>query len=92
MEITITVSEKAAELIQHKAEENGKNVSEFAANLLEEKIKEDFPDSIDEENYENPFAPFIGMFSSGKTDTSERMYEILYSEDFNPAEGFSIKK
>ena len=30
MEITITVSEKAAELIQHKAEENGKNVSEFA--------------------------------------------------------------
>ena len=30
MEITITVSEKIAELIQHKAEENGKNVSEFA--------------------------------------------------------------
>ena len=47
MEITITVSEKIAELIQHKAEENGKNVSEFAANLLEEKVKEDFPDSID---------------------------------------------
>ena len=40
MEITITVSEKTAELIQHKATENGKNVADFAKDLLEEKLQE----------------------------------------------------
>jgi hypothetical protein len=95
MEITITVSEKTAEIIQHKAEENGKDVAEFAKNLLEEKVSEEFPETLEnesDEEYENPFTPFIGMFSSGKTDTSERMHEILYSEDFDPAKGFSVKK
>jgi len=42
-----------------------------------------------EEDYVNPFAPFTGMFSSGITDTSERMYEILRETEFEPAKGFS---
>lgn len=84
MEITITVSEKTAEIIQHKAEENGKDFAEFAKNLLEEKVSEEFPEILHEEKsdeeYENPFTPFIGMFSSGKTDTSTRYKEILREE------------
>ncbi len=84
MEITISVSEKTAELIQHKAEENGTDVADFAGNLLEEKVREDFPEIIEneseDEEYENPFTPFIGMFSSGKTDTSIRYKEILREE------------
>ncbi|MEJ7700717.1 MAG: hypothetical protein WKF71_13875 [Pyrinomonadaceae bacterium] len=39
-----------------------------------------FPEAVEEEKYENPFAPFIGMFSSGKTDTSTRYKEILKEE------------
>ena len=93
MEITISVSEKTEKIIREKAKAFGKGVSDFAGNLLEEKVKEDFPEIItDNEELENPFAPFIGMFASGKTDTSDRMSEILYSEDFNPAEGFNVKK
>lgn len=94
MEVTISVSEKTAQIIQHKAEENGKNVNEFVSNLFEEKIREEFTDDLAKESGEgdeNPFAPFMGMFSSGKTDTSKRMREILYSEDFDPATGFSVK-
>ncbi len=95
MELTITVSEKTEKIIREKAMENSKDISDFAGNLLEEKVKEDFPEIIEDnssENYQNPFTPFIGMFASGKTDTSEKMSEILYSEDFNPAEGFNVKK
>ena len=40
MEITISVSEKTAEIIQHKAEENGKDFAEFAKHLLEEKVSQ----------------------------------------------------
>lgn len=92
MEITISVSEKTERIIREKAKENGKDVADFAANLLEEKVEEDFPQKVEEEPYENPFTPFIGMFSSGKTDTSERMHEILYSENFDSSEGFTVKK
>ncbi len=80
MDITISVSQKTEQIIQEKAKENGKDVAEFAANLLEEKVNEDFPEAVEEEKYENPFAPFIGMFSSGKTDTSTRYKEILKKE------------
>jgi hypothetical protein len=84
MEITITVSEKTAGLIQHKAEENGKNIADFAGSLLEEKVMEDFPEVMEnkpeDEEYKNPFMPFIGMFSSGKTDTSTHYKEILHKE------------
>ncbi|MEJ7700718.1 MAG: hypothetical protein WKF71_13880 [Pyrinomonadaceae bacterium] len=45
MDITISVSQKTEQIIQEKAKENGKDVAEFAANLLEEKVNEDFPRS-----------------------------------------------
>ncbi len=95
MELTITVSEKTEKIIREKAEKNGKGVSDFAGDLLEEKVKEEFPEIIADESVKNnkphPLLKFAGMFSSGKTDTSERMHELLYEEDFDPAEGFSIK-
>ncbi|HEV8159958.1 MAG TPA: hypothetical protein VGP58_13065 [Pyrinomonadaceae bacterium] len=96
MDITITVSEKAEQKIRRQAAKNGKDVNEFVGEFVEEILEEKFPETIEneskDEEYENPFTPFIGMFSSGKTDTSERMHEILYSEDFDSAEGFSVKK
>lgn len=95
MELTITVSEKTEKIIREKAEKNGKGVSDFAGDLLEEKVKEEFPEIIEDEsakeNKPHPLLKFAGMFSSGKTDTSERMHELLYEEDLDPAEGFSIK-
>jgi hypothetical protein len=88
MDITITISGKVEEKLSELAERDGKNVSEVAVGLLEEKIEEEYSDSVEDEN---PFIPFIGMFSSGKTDTSERIQEILYEADLDPAEGFSGK-
>lgn len=84
MEITITVSEKIYEL----AKQNGKDVTEFVEEVLEEK----FPETNGEKpERKHNLLKFAGMFSSGKTDTSERMHELLYEEDFDPVEGFSIK-
>lgn len=84
MDITITVSDETEQIIREKAEENGKPVSEFAAHFLEEKIKEQFSETIENKSengeYENPFTPFIGMFSSGKTNTSTTYKEILRKE------------
>jgi len=90
MDITISVSEKTEHVIREKAEENGRDLADFAGDLLEEKVKEEYPEEIDIEG-PHPLLKFAGMFSSGKTDTSERMHEILYSEDFDPGRGFSIK-
>jgi hypothetical protein len=89
MDITITISGKTEEKLSELAEKNGKDVSEIAIGLIEEKIEEDFSDSA---NFnENPFAKISGMFTSGKTDTSERMQELLREANLDPAEGFSIK-
>ena len=96
MEITISVSDKTAEIIQHEAEERGKDVSKFVEEVLEEKFLDNAKTESSENNDEkrerkHNLLKFAGMFASGKTDTSERMHEILYSEDFDPAEGFSLK-
>ena len=80
MSITISVSEKTEQIIREKAEEIGKDASDFAGHLLEEKVKEEFPEKKGEEKYENPFEPFIGMFASGITDTSTRYKKILREE------------
>lgn len=84
MDITITVSEKAEQIIRKKAEENGKDVNEFVGEFVEEVLEEKFPEAVENElnseEYENPFTPFIGMFSSGNTDTSARYKEILREE------------
>ena len=96
MDITITVSAKTEQIIQKKARENGKAVAEFVGEFVEEnfagkKTNENEQSASSENMPERPFMRMQGMFSSGKTDTSERMHEILYSEDFDPAEGFSIR-
>lgn len=100
--MNVNVSEKVENKLKEIARKNGQDAADYAGVLLEEFIAEKTGNVADggqsedganvSEEYENPFAPFIGMFSSGKTDTSERMHEILYSEDFDPAEGFSVKK
>lgn len=88
MDITISVSDKAVENIRVRAEENGKAVNDF----IEEFVEENFANGTDEkpERKHNLLA-FAGMFNSGKTDTSERMQELLYEADLDPAEGFSIR-
>ncbi len=84
MEITISIPERIYEI----AKQNGKDVTEFVEEILEEK----FPETNGEKRErKHNLLKFAGKYSSGKTDTSERMHEILYSEDFNPAEGFSVK-
>lgn len=84
MEITISIPERIYEI----AKQNGKNITDFVEEVLEEK----FPETGDEKRErKHNLLKFAGKFSSGKTDTSEKMREILYSEDFNPAEGFNVK-
>ncbi len=84
MEITISIPERIYEI----AKQSGKDVTEFVEEVLEEK----FPETNGEKRErKHNLLKFAGKYSSGKTDTSERMHEILYSEDFNPAEGFSVK-
>lgn len=100
--MNVNISEQTENKLKEIARKNGQDAADYAGVLLEEFIEEKMKnngnvessasgDETDKE-YESPFAPFIGMFSSGKTDTSERMHEILYSEDFDPAEGFNVKK
>ncbi len=88
MDITISVSEKTEQIIREKAEENGKEVSDFVGNFVEESFTAE--NGGTKERRHN-LLKFAGMFSSGKTDTAERMRELLYAEDFDPAEGFSIR-
>ena len=88
MDITINVSDKAEQNIREKAEESGKRIE----TVVEEFVENNFANGDRETGKrEHNLLAFAGMFSSGKTDISERMHEILYSEDFDPAEGFSIK-
>lgn len=101
MSITISISEKTEERIRRRAARIGQDVDKVVGRLVEEIWDERFPEveanaglksKNNEETYVNPFTPFIGMFSSGKTDTSERMHEILYSDDLDPAQGFGTDK
>jgi hypothetical protein len=88
MDITITISDKAGEVIRERAEENGKDIEEF----VEEFVEKSFETTADE-NQQNKrkhnLLEFAGMFRSGRTDISERMAELLYEEDFDPAQGFN---
>jgi len=89
MDITITVSEKTAKNIQIRAESSGKKLDDFVENFVEE----NFQDNSGEPDGETrSFMRLQGMFSSGLSDTSERMSEILYTEDFDPAQGFGTDK
>ncbi len=88
MNITITISEKTEQIIREKAEQNGKDIAEFVGEFVEENFA---VENGGKPERKHNLLKFAGMFSSGKTDTSERMRELLYAEDFDPAEGFSIK-
>lgn len=76
MDITISISEKTAQIIQHKAAENGKNVAEFAKDLLEEKVEEAFKN----QSGKKKLSDLAGMFYGGDGKTSRNAKEILRSE------------
>lgn len=86
MDITISVSDKAVENIRTKAK--GKAVEEFVEEFVEDSFANGNGDSRPRKHN---LLKFAGMFQSNKTDTSERMHELLYEADLDPAEGFSIK-
>lgn len=94
MSITITLSEKTEAKILQKAEERGLKADELISDFVEETWNEHYPENGNgsNEQFRNPFESFIGMFSSGRTDTSECMAEILYNEDLDPAQGFGTDK
>jgi hypothetical protein len=87
MDITITISDKASEVIRERAEENGKDIGQFVEEFVEKSFENENGDNGRERKHN--LLEFAGMFRSGKTDTSERMKEILYETDFDPAEGFN---
>ncbi|MGQ0540783.1 MAG: hypothetical protein ACT4O9_02890 [Blastocatellia bacterium] len=80
MSITIKVSEKTEENIRRQAAKSGQNAEKVVSDLVEEVWDDHFPENGNnpvEQEFKNPFEPFIGMFSSGKTDTSTRYKESL---------------
>ena len=92
MEITISVSEKTEKIIREKAAQNGKGISDFAGNLLEEKIKDEFPEIIEDdsvnEHKPHPLLKLAGMFASkGDGRTSENYKKILL-EEVDKVQGF----
>ncbi len=95
MSITITVSEKMKAKIERRAERTGQSVDKVLGDLVEEVWDERFPEngidpSIDSSTHK--LFRMAGMFNSEATDTSERVHELLYSEDFDPAQGFGTDK
>ena len=62
--------------IQHKAEENGKDVAVFAKELLEEKLRE----TVQSSPQKKKFSDLAGIFYGGDGKTSENAKEILMSE------------
>ena len=95
MSITISVSERMEQKIRRRAAKVGRNANELVGRLVEEVWDERFPDNESDgggKKFENPFTPFIAMGASGKTDTSERMREILNSDNLDSAQGFGTDK
>jgi hypothetical protein len=95
MSITITVSEKTEAKIKRRAERTGQSVDKVLGDLVEEVWDERFPENGNNStsaSKPHPLFRMAGMFNSGVTDTSERMHEILYSEDLDPAQGFGTDK
>ena len=94
MDIMISVSERAEEIIRDKAEESGKEMTEFLGEFVESSFAAQSNGSDESSHSMRPHSlmRFAGMFRSGVTDTSERMQEILYAEDLDPAQGFGTDK
>lgn len=98
--MNVNISEKTELKLKEIAKKNGKDIADVAGVLLEEIVEEiangngEGVESSDNGNqqkdsseYENPFEPFIGMFSSGKTDTSKR-YKAILREEIDEHGGF----
>ncbi len=88
MDITITVSEKTEQNLREKAEENGKGIAAFVKEFVENSFANG---NGEKRERKHNLLAFAGIFSSGKTDTSEKVQEMLSEKDFDPAEGFSIR-
>ncbi len=98
MEITISISDRTAEIIQHKAEETGKNVSRVVEEVLEEKFPDDKKhESANGEDVGEPrerkhnLLKFAGMFSGGDGKTAENYKKIL-REEIDSVAGFTTDK
>ncbi len=91
MDITISVSDPVIEKIQERA--NGKPIVDFVEEFVEKSFAsaENEKDNDKTNEAERPFLRMKGMFSSGRNDISSRTQEILYTEDFDSTEGFSIR-
>lgn len=94
MDITISISDRAEEIIRDKADASGKDVTEFLGEFVESSFVAGTDNGQGSRNQErrHSLMRFAGMFNSGVTDTSERMHEILYSENLDPAQGFGTDK
>ena len=88
MDITITVSEKTAELIQHKAGERGKDVAEFVGEFVEENF---ISENDDKRGRKHNLLKFAGMFSGGDGNTSENYKKILHDE-IDSVAGFTLDR
>jgi predicted DNA-binding protein len=89
--LEINISSELERDLNKLAEQSGQDVADYVGNVLEKfvaqqtngKAVSDSSQKVETEateNTKNPFAPFIGMFSSGKIDTSIRYKEILMEE------------
>lgn len=94
MEITITISKETEKKIRSRSEKVGKKMENLVGELVEEVWDDHFPENGEHSVEHKPHSLFrlAGKYSSGTTDTSERMSEILYSQDLDPAQGFGTDK
>lgn len=95
MDTTITVSEKAAQIIREKAAQNGKEIVEFVESLVEENFagtqtngnKKTVSSAAEPERR---YVRMKGMFSGGDGKSAERVKEIMLAE-IDPVEGLCKK-
>lgn len=95
MDITITISEKAEQIIRERAAQNGKDVIEFVESLVEGNFadgqmngnKEPVSSAVEPERR---YMRMRGMFSGGDGNSAERIKEIMLAE-IDAVEGLSKK-
>ncbi|MBC7798943.1 MAG: hypothetical protein H7Z37_18895 [Pyrinomonadaceae bacterium] len=83
--LEITVSPEVEQQLNDLATQNNESVKSLASKLLAEKVAETVKQNGNgnhQETNDEPrkFLRMKGMFSSGKTDTSERAKEILRAD------------
>jgi len=88
MDITISVSERAEQIIREKAKENGKDVAEFVGEFIEESFTNE---NGEKRERKHNLLRFAGMFSGGDGTTSERYKQILL-EEVDSVSGFTTDK